>query len=70
MDITFTSTNKSIIKRIVTYFVNAKITCKNVGHHINVIRSRYEDLSTRVVSTGNEKGNQLKMKITIVKCCE
>lgn len=65
MDITFTSTNKSVIKRIVTYFVNAKITCENVGHHINVIRSRYKNVSTRVVSTATGDGNQLKMKIII-----
>lgn len=64
MDITFTSNNKSIIKRIVTYFMNAKITCSNVGHHISVIRNRYKNLSTRVVSKG-EKGSQLKMKIII-----
>jgi len=65
MDITFTSNNKAVIKRIVTYFVNAKITCKNVGHHINVIRNRYTNLTTRVISSGDKMGNQLKMKIII-----
>jgi len=65
MDITFTSDNKSIIRRIVTYFINEKITCNNVGYHVNVIRNMYTNLSTRVVSKGNKKGNQLKMKIII-----
>lgn len=65
MDITFTSNNKAIIKRIVTYFVDAKITCKNLSDHINVIRNKYKNLSTRVVSTGDKMGNQLKMKIII-----
>ena len=65
MDITFTSNNKLVIKSIVTYFLNANITRYNVGHHINVIRHKHTKLSTRVVSKGDNNGNQLKMRIII-----
>ena len=66
MDITFTSGNKAIIKHIVTYFINAKITYKNVNHHVSVIRNKYTNISTRVVcKEADKKGNQLKMKIII-----
>lgn len=65
MDITFSSNNKSIINKIVLYFINENITLKNLNQHINVIKSRYRNISTHIASRKLHKGNNLKMKITI-----